>query len=183
VNWLTRRLWEELDLGDSPLIDLHTRAATSDERAQADIEGLDVRDDVIYPDPSEGCISGHLGDFQLWRRPDWVAAEEEWWMAQGDGLYFIVGADRIKIGRSMDVRKRLRALQTGSPVDLKIMAWFPGCGPSEHDLHQRFSEYRRHGEWFEDVAGDISNTVERLRWWRPRNARDVREALEALNAA
>lgn len=61
----------------------------------------------------------------------------------------------LKIGRSIDVEGRVKALETGSGTTLEVLAVIDGN--RERELHQRFSKNRRHGEWFEDVDGEISN--------------------------
>lgn len=68
-----------------------------------------------------------------------------------DFVYFIrASSGPIKIGSSLDPRARLRALQIGSPVRLRLMAVVP-CSPAqvqEMELHRRFGALRSHGEWF-----------------------------------
>lgn len=66
-------------------------------------------------------------------------------------IYFIRGeiTGLIKIGFTTgDPQKRLRSLQCGSPDILKLVAVKPGEHLDELRLHQRFSTWRRHGEWF-----------------------------------
>jgi hypothetical protein len=60
----------------------------------------------------------------------------------------------IKIGRTTDVKGRIKALQTGAGAILSTLAVIPD--DVEQELHCRFSSMRRHGEWFEDVGGAIS---------------------------
>ena len=60
-----------------------------------------------------------------------------------------VGLDRVKFGRAADPDERLRALSTGSPVPLKILAvaeW-----PDDHEtiIHDAFRDFRVCGEWFD----------------------------------
>jgi hypothetical protein len=63
-----------------------------------------------------------------------------------------VGVGRVKIGyTSGDARDRLAALQTGSPVPLRIVATMEGGPGLERTLHAAFEVHRLHGEWFEDV--------------------------------
>jgi hypothetical protein len=67
-------------------------------------------------------------------------------------IYYIVCTEtfRCKIGFTAgDVAKRLRALQTGSPTDLVILAVHPGTAEDERQLHEKFRACRRRGEWFE----------------------------------
>jgi hypothetical protein len=67
-------------------------------------------------------------------------------------VYFISGADRIKIGLARNVDLRLAGLQTGSPVALEILLSIPGDLSIEHGLHTRFAALRTHGEWFRAEA-------------------------------
>ncbi|MCX4581352.1 GIY-YIG nuclease family protein [Streptomyces sp. NBC_01571] len=55
----------------------------------------------------------------------------------------------MKIGTASDVAARLRDLQCGSPVRLHVMWQTRGGRDLELALHQRFSAYRVHGEWFD----------------------------------
>lgn len=55
----------------------------------------------------------------------------------------------VKIGYTADhPSKRLRNFQTGSPVCLRIWAYFDGSPSLEIALHNTFSSLRSHGEWF-----------------------------------
>lgn len=78
-------------------------------------------------------------------------------------IYFIGGAGLVKIGRTIKpVSDRLNSFQTGSPVELELLATaiihvdMPShkiklrdqADRVEKVVHKRFSTYRRHGEWF-----------------------------------
>lgn len=67
-------------------------------------------------------------------------------------IYFIeaVGANRIKIGRSNNVGKRIRSLQCASPFKLILLAEAPGSSFTETYFHNIFREHRVGGEWFSD---------------------------------
>ena len=76
-------------------------------------------------------------------------------------VYFIQPVDggRIKIGVSGNPEIRLRDLQTGSPVDLRIIALIPDAAPgTEPALHVRFAHARAHGEWF-DPTPDLLDYI------------------------
>jgi len=62
--------------------------------------------------------------------------------------YFIqAGTDGpVKIGVAKDVEQRIKELQTGCPDDLRLIGRIQGNFESE--LHQRFSQFRVRGEWF-----------------------------------
>jgi hypothetical protein len=69
----------------------------------------------------------------------------------GARVYVVSGADKVKVGVALDPEARLRALQTGSPVPLRL-EWVITCPDPlelESQLHQECAEYRSHGEWFE----------------------------------
>jgi hypothetical protein len=64
-------------------------------------------------------------------------------------LYFIQAENgAIKIGISKKVKKRLRDLQTASPLKLKIIKIMKGKAHLEGELHKQFHDYNIHGEWF-----------------------------------
>lgn len=58
-------------------------------------------------------------------------------------VYFIRYRDRIKIGTTIRLRDRLRAL----PFD-DLLAVIPGGREVERDWHLRYEGHRDHGEWF-----------------------------------
>jgi hypothetical protein len=67
-------------------------------------------------------------------------------------IYYILSGEtgRIKIGFTKgDPGKRLRALQTGSPTQIGIIAVHPGTPELEKRLHRQFAADRVHGEWFD----------------------------------
>lgn len=64
-------------------------------------------------------------------------------------IYFIQAENGpIKIGRAVNVERRLAALQVGSPVPLKLMTTAQGTFRLERQLHDQFNHLRLHGEWF-----------------------------------
>ncbi|HCS17685.1 MAG TPA: hypothetical protein DIW45_07800 [Erythrobacter sp.] len=67
-------------------------------------------------------------------------------------VYYIACPEtlRLKIGYTKgNPVARLRALRTGSPTDIRLMAVHPGSLNDEHTIHGYFAEQRLHGEWFE----------------------------------
>ena len=65
--------------------------------------------------------------------------------------YFIQGevTQRIKIGHTTTAAsERLRQMQTGSPDLLIFLGACFGSEKSETFLHNKFSNHRLHGEWF-----------------------------------
>jgi hypothetical protein len=69
---------------------------------------------------------------------------------------------RVKIGRSKDIKVRLRSLQTGSPYDLKLMGWINSDDDKqlEYELHQRYANRHIRLEWFNL---DPENVLKELR--------------------
>jgi hypothetical protein len=70
--------------------------------------------------------------------------------AGDERVYLIKGGSRVKIGTSINPIKRLKSMQTGSPVLLTMLGAVPGGCEREGGLHRRFASKRAHGEWFED---------------------------------
>lgn len=56
---------------------------------------------------------------------------------------------KIGFTASPDVKHRLMALQTGSPLVLELVATKRGEQSDEKALHQALARYRTHGEWFD----------------------------------
>lgn len=65
-------------------------------------------------------------------------------------VYFIEARESgaIKIGSTSNPTARLSALQTGSPVRLRLIGYTEGGEPEERRLHRLFEDSRSHGEWF-----------------------------------
>jgi hypothetical protein len=84
-------------------------------------------------------------------------------------LYLIRGAGLIKIGIAYDVDKRIRSLQTGSPVILELVGVLTTTKfdsyAIEKEIHELAQDYRKHGEWFEECAElwAILNTYDFIR--------------------
>jgi len=90
------------------------------------------------------------------RRSTAAAASSRWHGAQLDKpcCYVIRAAEvgRVKIGHSsVDPRLRRDALQTGSPVEIELVAVLAGGKETERELQKRFAVHRVHGEWFDDA--------------------------------
>ncbi|HYF53527.1 MAG TPA: GIY-YIG nuclease family protein [Salinarimonas sp.] len=79
-----------------------------------------------------------------WRPPIMRPAGFIYAVQMGDG-------GPIKIGFSESAEtlpKRLRALQTGCPHPIRVLATMPGRVPDERDAHQALAAHRLKGEWF-----------------------------------
>lgn len=79
-------------------------------------------------------------------------------------VYFIsmVGTQFIKIGHSFDPERRLKQLQTASPVALKLIGIRPGSKHVERLFHRQLREFRQEGEWFEIVSRKAVMLIELL---------------------
>lgn len=97
---------------------------------------------------------------EVWKRENIVAAMN--WFAPANPIakddnaltrecvYFVSGGTLVKIGWAQNARTRLVDLQHGSPEVLKIIGMIPGGSmPLEQRLHAHFSQFRKHGEWFD----------------------------------
>lgn len=74
-------------------------------------------------------------------------------------IYYVRVGDRVKIGYSADVKRRMRAY----PPDSHLLAVHPGTRQLETEMHQRFAGSRAAGrEWFRetpDLAEHVAQVV------------------------
>jgi hypothetical protein len=72
-----------------------------------------------------------------------------------------VGTDKFKIGRATDVARRIRELQTGSPIRIRYVyhAYVHNANLCEMELHNKFSNQREIGEWFALTSGDVKSCI------------------------
>lgn len=75
--------------------------------------------------------------------------------------YFVRDGDMIKIGSSMNPENRIKAIQSGFPRKLEIMAIVPMETVDEFQTHQRFGHLRLNGEWFQ-ADKDLLNFIRSL---------------------
>ncbi len=71
-------------------------------------------------------------------------------------------AHRVKIGRSVNLVRRLSSLQGGSADPLELLLVLAGDKYVERSLHHRFASLRRIGEWFE-VSWELVDWLEKER--------------------
>jgi hypothetical protein len=74
----------------------------------------------------------------------------------------------VKIGYAVKPEQRARELQTGSPGKLTVAWSLPGHEQLERELHRRFADYRKNGEWFDltqlgDAVTVVREEVDRIR--------------------
>jgi len=85
----------------------------------------------------------------------------------------------VKVGRSSDVDRRIRELQTGCPHRLRLILHLPGEGGVERSIHESFHRYRTRygkGEWFsEECLAELPphiyeripvEVIEDCDWWK-----------------
>jgi hypothetical protein len=76
-------------------------------------------------------------------------------------VYFAQSVDGgpIKIGCAVDVEKRLKSIQVGSPTKIVLLGVIMGGGhKKELELHKRFASQRMESEWFavsEELLAEI----------------------------
>lgn len=65
-------------------------------------------------------------------------------------IYFIYDRknDAVKIGCSMNPKKRFSQIQTGNAGCLTLVAEMEGDQEQERELHTKFRKYNKRGEWF-----------------------------------
>lgn len=64
-------------------------------------------------------------------------------------IYFIQSHNRyLKIGTTINVESRIKGLQTGSPIKLKVVGILDGSYATEAGLHDMFNHLHHNGEWF-----------------------------------
>lgn len=78
-------------------------------------------------------------------------------------VYFIkkVGLDQVKIGTTIRLTSRMNYLRAEQGVELELLGCMLGGRDAEARLHQRFSDYRIKGEWYE-LRGKLAEFVTKL---------------------
>lgn len=72
------------------------------------------------------------------------------------------GSSLVKIGRSDDVGRRVKAIQNMSPLPLTVLWSTPGGAELEARLHRVFADHRKHGEWFDFGTTDPVTAIRGL---------------------
>jgi len=79
-------------------------------------------------------------------------------------IYFIQSGDSIKIGRSNDVVRRQRELQTSNHNSLKLLYMIEDMEiPMEKHIHGICQRYHIKGEWFESR---VITFLQNLPWYK-----------------
>lgn len=79
-------------------------------------------------------------------------------LSAGAVVYFVRAGDKVKIGFSRNLRRRMIDLQNASPIELELIHTMPGSTFTEHKLHVQFSNQRAGGEWFR-YEGPIADFI------------------------
>lgn len=92
-------------------------------------------------------------------------------------IYFIKAehSGRIKIGTTIRLSERLKAITKDAGEPLRILAVVDGSFPEEKSLHDRFSHLRAFGEWFEPGDDLLGFIVETGREWDRSDEETTRE--------
>lgn len=77
-------------------------------------------------------------------------------------VYYVGTDDVVKIGFSKNPTARLRQLQSGFPMPLRLLGTEPGARALERARHKEFSDLRKSGEWFAHT-GPLKLHIARLR--------------------
>ena len=66
------------------------------------------------------------------------------------GVYFVQEeySNLVKIGHSLNIKRRIKNLQCACPGKLTLIHWFNGTRLDEQRMHKVFSHLRERGEWF-----------------------------------
>ena len=82
---------------------------------------------------------------------EWIKLKKTPKKIVDDDLYLILdtSSKKLKIGRSKNVSKRLRQLQTSNSGYLSLLFLIKGKGHREESVHKKFSHLNTNGEWFE----------------------------------
>src|SRR5688572_19924917 len=77
---------------------------------------------------------------------------------QDGSVYVLKCGSRYKIGISVNPQQRLKQIQClwPEPITLIHQIRSPSYKPIERQLHHRFADKRRRGEWFELSDEDLS---------------------------
>jgi len=95
----------------------------------------------------------------------WVFPElkREDYVFYGGLVYFAESVRRIKVGYTSDCPiKRVKTLQTSSPMPVRLVAVARGTFADERDLHDLLRKDNVQGEWFQPSV-DVRNAVKLAR--------------------
>jgi hypothetical protein len=97
-------------------------------------------------------------------------------------VYFVRAGDRVKIGFTTDVRRRISELQTFFPEPLELLLELRGSVLVEHELHRRFADLCLTREWFRLEAPIVRFVGENKVRTGFSESLDLSESLEKIGA-
>ncbi|HLR69441.1 MAG TPA: GIY-YIG nuclease family protein [Virgibacillus sp.] len=97
-----------------------------------------------------------------------------------NGFLYIIkdnASNRYKIGITTNYKDRLRSLNTIVPFGITIIEIFPSSKYKEieKDVHERFNNRRRNGEWFEFNENDLKECIDYVKSMTYVDVRCIRE--------
>lgn len=84
-------------------------------------------------------------------------------------VYLLQSGGRFKIGITSHIQRRLKQLRSQQPpfpIELVHFVLCPDPRLAERALHERFSEARVHGEWFDLSDEKVRNVIRSMHEWR-----------------
>ena len=84
-------------------------------------------------------------------------------------VYFVAFDGAVKIGRTTDITKRMKTIQTSCHGDIELLYCFLTDKITETELHNLFSDLKLKGEWFRFNAKFVLRLKEYMEeydsWW------------------
>lgn len=121
---------------------------------------------VDHPTPAEREAIEHQALRLYIEVQEWFAGRRDTPARRGT-VYFVRVDDKVKIGFTQDVERRLSELQVASPVALELMLTLQASIVTERAFHKRFRAQRINREWF-NLEGPLARFIERERSVRER---------------
>ncbi len=82
-------------------------------------------------------------------------------------VYLLKCGPRYKIGITKDIQRRISELTKQQPFPLELVHCAIGKDHSakERELHERYSDVRQHGEWFDLTTDQVAEVIESMNDW------------------
>jgi hypothetical protein len=87
-----------------------------------------------------------------------------------------LGSGLVKLGLTINVEKRMKDLQTGSPSPLHFIGAFPGDHRTEKHIHKKYNKYWESGEWYNLPFGLAEQIIEE--GWESHSSRELQMELD-----
>lgn len=121
-----------------------------------------------------GYNSGSLIEYErggktgIWLRPNVVDLYEAFLATSLNRsswvyLFHATNTNYYKIGKTSDVKRRLKTCQVGCPNKIQVLysRYDLNCSRTEAEIHQALRSSLLHGEWFELSKDDLAMVVKR----------------------